>query len=59
MDLFGHREVTLESDTEPAITPSTTEDAVKGDKPSNGLIEKSVCIVSWSFAPTVGNKSLV
>ena len=53
IDLFGHREITLKSDTEPAIVAFrnrvaemckaevTTEDAVKGDKESNGLIENA------------------
>ena len=46
--MFGYREITLMSDTEPAIVvfrnrvaaickaEVTTEDAVKGDKESNG-----------------------
>ena len=56
IDLLGYREITLESDTEPAITAFrnraaemckaevTTEDAVKGDKESNGLIENEVVL---------------
>ena len=51
IDLFGYRESTMRSDTEPAIiafrnrvakmckAAVRTEDAVKGDKSSNGLIE--------------------
>ena len=54
IDLFGHREITLKSDAEPAITARrnrvadafeaevTTENAVKGDRESNGLIENAV-----------------
>ena len=54
IDLLGYREITLKSDTEPAIiafrnrlaalckAEVTTEDAVKGDKESNGLIENAV-----------------
>ena len=56
IDLVGYREITLKSDTEPAIiafrnraaeactTEVTTEDAVKGDKESNGLIENAVML---------------
>ena len=55
--LFGDREITLKSDAEPAISASrnraaetckaevTTEDALKGDKPSSGLIENTVLIL--------------
>ena len=51
IDLLGYREITLKSDTEAAIVAFrnrvaakckaevTTEDAVKGDNESNGLIE--------------------
>ena len=57
MDLLGYREITLKSDTEPAIIPFrnsaaamckaevTMEDAVKGDKESNGLIENAVMLL--------------
>ena len=53
IDFLGYREITLKSDTEPAIiafrnrvaamckAEVTTEDAVKGDKESNGLIENA------------------
>ena len=54
IDLVGYREITLKSDTESDIialrnrvaamckVEVTTEDAVKGDKESNGLIETTV-----------------
>ena len=57
IDLLGYREMTLKSDTEPAIiafrnrgaeackAEVTTEDAVKGDKESNGLIENAVMLL--------------
>ena len=57
IDLLGYREITLKSDTEPAIiafknrvaeackAEVTTEDAVKGDKQSNGLIENAVMLI--------------
>ena len=57
MDLLGYREITLKSDTEPAIiafrnrvsemckAEVTTENAVKGDKDSNGLIENAVMLI--------------
>ena len=57
IDLLGCREITLESDTEPAIVAFrnrvaamckaevTTEDAVKGDKESNGLIENAIVLL--------------
>ena len=57
IDLLGYREITLKSDTEPAISAFknrvaalckaevTTEDAVKGDKESNGFIEKAVMLL--------------
>ena len=57
IDLLGYRETTLKSDTEPAIiafrnrvaalckAEVTTEDAVKGDKESNGLIENAVMLL--------------
>ena len=71
IDLLGYREITLKSDTEPAIVAFrnrvgavckaevTTEDAVKGDKESNGLTENAVmllrgiirtikCHIEWS-----------
>ena len=53
-DSFGYREITLKSDTEPAIiavrnqvaqesrADVTTQDAVKGDTQTNGLIETAV-----------------
>ena len=57
IDSLGYREVTLKSDTEYAImafrnrvaevcrAEVTTEDAVKGDKESSGLIENAVMLV--------------
>ena len=54
IDLLGYREITFKSDTELAIlafknrvaemckAEVATEDAVKGDKESNGLIENAV-----------------
>ena len=57
IDLLGYREITLKSDTEPARiairnrvaamrkAEVTTEDAVKGDKESNGLIENAVMLL--------------
>ena len=58
MTLLGYREITLKSDTEPAIMAFrnrvaemckaekvTTEDAVKGDRESNGLIENAVMLL--------------
>ena len=57
IDLLGYSEITLKSDTEPAIivfrnrvaeactAGVTTEDAVKGDKESNGLIENAVMLI--------------
>ena len=57
IDLFGYREITLKSDTEPAIiafrnrvaemckAEVATEDAVKGDTESNGLIENAVMLI--------------
>ena len=57
IDLLGYSEITLKSDTEPAIiafrnrvaeackAEVTTEDAVKGDKESNGLIENAVMLI--------------
>ena len=54
IDLLGYREITLKSDTEPAIiafrnrvaemckAEVATEDSVMGDKESNGLIENAV-----------------
>ena len=60
IDLLGYREITLKSDTEPAIiafrnrvaeackAEVTTEDARKGDKESNGLIENRGDVDSWN-----------
>ena len=57
IDLLGDREITLKSDTEPAIVAFrnrvaamckaevTTEDAVKGDKESDGLIENAIMLL--------------
>ena len=57
IDLLGYREITLKSDTELAIIACrnrvaemckaevTTEDAVKGDTESDGLIENAVMLV--------------
>ena len=57
IDLPGHREITLKGDTEPAVVAFrnrvaamckaevTTEDAVKGDKESNGLIENAIMLL--------------
>ena len=57
IDLLGYCEITLRSDTEPAIiafrnrfaamckAEATTEDAVKGDKESNGLIENAILLL--------------
>ena len=57
IDLLGYHEITLKSDTEPAIiafrnrvaamckAEVTTEDAVKGDKETNGLIESAVMLL--------------
>ena len=57
IDLLGYHEITLKSDTEPAIikfrnrvaamcqAEVTTEDAVEGDKESNGLIENAVVLL--------------
>ena len=57
IDLLGNREITLKNDTEPAVfayrncvaemckAKVATEDAVKGDKPSSGLIENSVVLL--------------
>ena len=57
IDLLGYREITLKSDTEPAIVAFrnrvaamckaevSTEDAVKRDKESNGLIENAVMLL--------------
>ena len=55
--LLGHHEITFKSDTEPAIiafrnrvaqmckAEVTTEDAVKGDKESSGLIDNAVMLI--------------
>ena len=57
IDLLGYREITLKSDTELAIiafrnrvtemcrAEVATEDAVKGDKESNGLIENAMMLI--------------
>ena len=57
IDLLGDREITVKSDTEPAIVAFknrvaamckaevTPEDEVKGDKDSNGLIENAVMLL--------------
>ena len=57
IDLLGYREITLKSDTEPAIiafsnrvvamckAEVTTEDAVKGHKERNELIENAVMLL--------------
>ena len=57
IDLLDYREITLKSDTEPASiafrnraaamckVEVTTEDAVKGDKESNGLIENAIMLL--------------
>ena len=57
IDLLGFREITLKSDTEPAVVAFrnhvaemckaevTIEDTVEGDKESNGLIEKAVMLI--------------
>ena len=57
IDLLGYREITFKSDTGPVIiafrnrvaaickTEVTTEDGVKGDKESNGLIENTVMLI--------------
>ena len=63
---LGYREITLNSEIEPAIiafrtrvaemckAEVTTEDAVKGDKESNGLIENAVMLhVESSEPPSV------
>ena len=61
IDLLGYREVTLKSDTEPAIVAFrnrvaamckaevTTEDAVEGDKASNGIIENALMLLRGIF----------
>ena len=57
IDLLGYREITLKSETEPSIigfrnrvaamckAEVTTEDAVKGDKESNGLIGNAMMLL--------------
>ena len=54
VDLLGYREITLKSDTEPARIAfrnraaemcKASEDAVKGDEESNGLIENAVMLL--------------
>ena len=57
IDLLGCREITLKSDTEPAMVAFrnrvaamckaavTTEDAVKGDQESNGLIANAAMLL--------------
>ena len=53
---LGYKEITMKSDTEPAIiafrseaencnAEVTLEDAVKGDLPSNGLVENAVILL--------------
>ena len=82
IDLLGYREITLKSDTELAIivfrnrvaeackAEVTTEDAVKGDKESNGLIENAVmlirgiirtikCHIESRIQETISDESLV
>ena len=61
IDLLGYLQITLKNDTEPAIiafrdrvaelckAEVATEDAVKGDKPLNGLIETQSCYCAASF----------
>ena len=56
IDLLGYREITLKSDTEPAIVlfrnraaamckaEVATEDVVEGDKESDGLIENAIML---------------
>ena len=56
IDVLGYREITLNGDTEPGIfeisnsvaemcrAEATTEDAVKGDRESNGFIENMVML---------------
>ena len=58
--MLGHREITLKSDTEPAITAFrrrveelckaevATAEAVNGDRPSNGLIENTVTLREYA-----------
>ena len=60
IDLLGYRAITLKIDREPAVVAFrnrvaalckaevTTEDAVKGDKKSNGLIEKLGNAAAWN-----------
>ena len=62
-DLLGYREITLKSGTDPAIiafrnrvaeickAEVTTEDAVIGDKESNGFVENAVMAESEPAAP--------
>ena len=64
IDLLGSREITLKSDTEPAIVAfrnrvaamckaeATTEDAVKGDKESDGLIENAIMLLRGGIIRT-------
>ena len=61
IDLLGYRVVTLKTDTEPAIVAFrnrvaekckaevATEDAGKGDKPSNGLMENTAMSLRGSI----------
>ena len=63
-DLLGYREITLKSDTDAAIiairnrvaemckAEVTTEDAVRGDKESNDLIENAVMLIRGTI-PTI------
>ena len=60
---LAYKEITLKSDTEPAIiafinrvvalckADVTTEDAVEGDKESNGLIENAVMLLRGIIQP--------
>ena len=62
IEILGYREATLKSDAEPAIVAFrnrlaaickaevTTEDAVKGDKESNGLIENAMKVAAWTYS---------
>ena len=69
MDLLGYRELTLKSDTAPAIiafsnrvaemckAEFTKENVVKGDKESNGLIENAVILVRGIIRTNVGSST--
>ena len=70
IDLLGYREITLKSDTEPAIVAFrnraaemckagvTTHDAVNRYKESNGLIEYAVILTRGIIRSRNGNKSI-